>query len=149
MQMRLSIMESHACSCCHCDLHCNSSIWNFLLDMVSKTWMEVPEESIMLLWARRRIILLCFLHIMDPKVYLSTKINFSSAMSYLGQYCQYYLRENFWAGLGSNLDDICGKDWVFGSSGDHGDPGNFTYGSARIWCSFLFPSCKLQGIDLF
>lgn len=25
-------------------------------------------------------------------------------------------------GLGSNLDDICGKDFVFGG-GDHGDPG--------------------------
>jgi len=28
-----------------------------------------------------------------------------------------------WAGLGSNMDDICGKDWVYGG-GDHGDAGN-------------------------
>lgn len=27
------------------------------------------------------------------------------------------------AGLGSNMDDICGKDWIPGG-GDHGDPGN-------------------------
>lgn len=26
-------------------------------------------------------------------------------------------------GLGSNADDICGRDWVSGA-GDHGDPGN-------------------------
>lgn len=29
---------------------------------------------------------------------------------------------NFGAGLGSNIDDICGKDWVVGG-GDYGDPG--------------------------
>lgn len=28
-----------------------------------------------------------------------------------------------WAGLGSSMDDICGKDWEYGG-GDHGDPGN-------------------------
>lgn len=57
--------------------------------------------------------------------------------SYLGQFCQYYLKENLWAGLGSNLDDICGKDWVLGG-GDHGDPGNFTsfqlvFGAIEAW----------------
>lgn len=26
-------------------------------------------------------------------------------------------------GLGSNIDDICGRDWIHGG-GDHGDPGN-------------------------
>ncbi|XP_015892809.3 uncharacterized protein LOC107426991 [Ziziphus jujuba] len=31
------------------------------------------------------------------------------------------LAHNGPTGLGSNLDDICGKDWVFGG-GDHGDP---------------------------
>lgn len=71
-------MESHS-SYCHCDLHHNSSIWEFLLDMVSKTWMEVLGGSIMLLWAHRRIILSYCLHIMDPQVYQSAKINFSKA----------------------------------------------------------------------
>lgn len=32
------------------------------------------------------------------------------------------LAHNGPAGLGSNHDDICGKDWVFGGGGDHGDP---------------------------
>ncbi|XP_008242941.1 PREDICTED: uncharacterized protein LOC103341233 isoform X2 [Prunus mume] len=31
------------------------------------------------------------------------------------------LAHNGPTGLGSNLDDICGKDWVYGG-GDHGDP---------------------------
>lgn len=31
------------------------------------------------------------------------------------------LAHNGPTGLGSNIDDICGKDWVFGG-GDHGDP---------------------------
>lgn len=43
--------------------------------------------------------------------------------SYTEQFCLYCLKENFCAGLGSKLDDICGKDWVVGG-GDHGDPGN-------------------------
>nr|XP_028954699.1 uncharacterized protein LOC114823361 [Malus domestica] len=34
-----------------------------------------------------------------------------------------FLAHNGPTGLGSNMDDICGKDWVFGG-GDHGDPGN-------------------------
>ncbi|KAB5552811.1 hypothetical protein DKX38_010134 [Salix brachista] len=33
-----------------------------------------------------------------------------------------FLAHNGPTGLGSNLNDICGKDWVFGG-GDHGDPG--------------------------
>ncbi|KAI5585697.1 hypothetical protein BDE02_06G162800 [Populus trichocarpa] len=32
-----------------------------------------------------------------------------------------FLAHNGPTGLGSNLNDICGKDWVFGG-GDHGDP---------------------------
>ncbi|XP_068344891.1 uncharacterized protein [Pyrus communis] len=32
-----------------------------------------------------------------------------------------FLAHNGPTGLGSNVDDICGKDWVFGA-GDHGDP---------------------------
>ncbi|CAN6681376.1 unnamed protein product [Malus baccata var. baccata] len=32
-----------------------------------------------------------------------------------------FLAHNGPTGLGSNMDDICGKDWVFGG-GDHGDP---------------------------
>lgn len=34
------------------------------------------------------------------------------------------LKGNFCAGLGFNIDDICGRDWVSGG-GDHGDPGNY------------------------
>lgn len=32
------------------------------------------------------------------------------------------LAHNGPTGLGSNIDDICGKDWVFGGGGDYGDP---------------------------
>lgn len=28
-----------------------------------------------------------------------------------------------YAGLGSEVNDICGRDWTF-EGGDHGDPGN-------------------------
>jgi hypothetical protein len=73
--------------------------------------MEVLRESIKLLLAHQRIIWLYFLHIMDLQVYQSAKKKFRSAIWTI---CQYYLKENFWAGLGSNLDDICGKDWVLG-----------------------------------
>ena len=30
------------------------------------------------------------------------------------------------AGLGSRMDDICGRDWVAGG-GDHGDPGLISF----------------------
>jgi hypothetical protein len=36
-----------------------------------------------------------------------------------------------YAGLGSRMDDICGKDWVPGA-GDHGDPG-------LVFTAILFP----------
>lgn len=42
------------------------------------------------------------------------------------------------AGLGSNLDDICGKDWDFGG-GDHGDAGNNKLFAIGIY--FKFSGC--------
>lgn len=35
-----------------------------------------------------------------------------------------FLAHNGPTGLGSESSDICGKDWVIGAAGDHGDPGN-------------------------
>ena len=47
---------------------------------------------------------------------------------YLAMFSSASCRINFsgqhHAGLGSNMNDICGRDWFFGG-GDHGDPGNF------------------------
>lgn len=43
-----------------------------------------------------------------------------------GFQCLKLLHDNLggiFAGLGSNINDICGRDWVYGG-GDHGDPGN-------------------------
>jgi hypothetical protein len=40
---------------------------------------------------------------------------------------------SFFSGLGSNLNDICGKDWVFGG-GDHGDPGTELLVFMSIFC---------------
>lgn len=39
-------------------------------------------------------------------------------------------------GLGSNMDDICGKDWIPGG-GDHGDPGNSASLLINTLCLFL------------
>ncbi|KAK2358986.1 Calcineurin metallo-phosphoesterase superfamily protein [Trifolium repens] len=63
-----------------------------LQDMESKTWMGVPRESRKLLLVHQRIIFL------------------------------YLLAHNGPTGLGSDLNDICGKDWELDGSGDHGDP---------------------------
>ncbi|XP_027330157.1 uncharacterized protein LOC113846279 isoform X2 [Abrus precatorius] len=37
------------------------------------------------------------------------------------------LAHNGPTGLGSGLNDICGKDWEFGSDGDHGDPADLAH----------------------
>jgi hypothetical protein len=87
--------------------------------------MEVLRKSTKLLSAHKRVIWLYFLHIMDLQVYPVSVCQKKKISSAIWIICQYYLKENFWAGLGSTLDDIRGKDWVFGG-GDHGDPGNFT-----------------------
>uniref|UniRef100_A0A2N9FW58 Calcineurin-like phosphoesterase domain-containing protein n=1 Tax=Fagus sylvatica TaxID=28930 RepID=A0A2N9FW58_FAGSY len=47
---------------------------------------------------------------------------YNAALGTLEDHFVVFLAHNGPKGLGSNLDDICGKDWVFGSGGDHGDP---------------------------
>lgn len=47
-------------------------------------------------------------------------------------------------GLGSELNDICGKDWGFGG-GDHGDPGNFLRVSHGYIILCLVTSMPYQG----
>lgn len=55
-------------------------------------------------------------------------------------------------GLGSHMDDICGKDWVPGG-GDHGDPGNSASLLLTTICLFLnslTPRCHICYVyDIF
>lgn len=94
---------------------------NVLLGMGSKIWMKVPRGSIRLHWVHQMIIWLYYLHIMDPRVYCPAK---HFLIHLLGKLNSYYWKILESAGLGSEPNDICGKDWGFGG-GDHGDPGNF------------------------
>lgn len=56
-------------------------------------------------------------------------------------------------GLGSCGNDICGKDWVFGSGGDNGDEGKQYLLSSMVFVSIFFHSekgkpTKCSGTDL-
>ncbi|KAE9462624.1 hypothetical protein C3L33_05472, partial [Rhododendron williamsianum] len=48
------------------------------------------------------------------------------------------LAHNGPTGLGSKINDICGRDWVFGG-GDHGDPGSTLLAQVLARLDFLFP----------
>ncbi|CAI9783078.1 unnamed protein product [Fraxinus pennsylvanica] len=51
----------------------------------------------------------------------SAKTIYQSALRTPEDHSVVFLAHNGPTGLGSNVDDICGRDWVFGG-GDHGDP---------------------------
>lgn len=47
-------------------------------------------------------------------------------------------------GLGSKVEDICGRDWVE-SGGDHGDPGHIYFHSASMTLYLSDILCPLEG----
>jgi len=89
------------------------------------TWKKVQREFMLLLEGLQGTTSLFSWPIMDLQVgglQNCLDINVSVARDVLNFLSNLVILHR--AGLGSNMDDICGKDWGYGG-GDHGDAGRF------------------------
>lgn len=59
---------------------------------------------------------------MDPQVYPSEELYILIGFKDKKLFLHITIRITY-TGLGSEVNDICGRDWTF-EGGDHGDPGN-------------------------
>jgi hypothetical protein len=79
---------------------------------IQKAALGAPEDHFLILLAHN-----------GPTGSTQNLFSFSSSASLSCEIPKWFL--NFlYVGLGSDLNDICGKDWELDGSGDHGDPGN-------------------------